>query len=45
MMKVSEVKWFKYLKTVLQKDNVFEKYVNRIKCGWMKWRQISGKVE
>lgn len=29
MMKVSEVKWFKYLKTVLQKDNAFEKYVKQ----------------
>ena len=40
---VGEVERFKYLGSVVQKDGGFEEDVkNRIKCGWMKWREASG---
>jgi hypothetical protein len=40
---ISEVENFKYLRLCVQKDEGFGMDVKlRIKCGWMKWREVSG---
>lgn len=40
---VSEVKSLKYLRSFIQKNRGFDEYVkHKIKCGWIKWREVSG---
>ena len=33
---------FRYLESMLQRDDIDEDVSHRIKAGWMKWRQASG---
>lgn len=40
---VSEIESFKYLGCIVQKNGGFVKNVkHRIKCEWIKWREVSG---